>query len=104
MTERKCVHFIGIGGTGLSAIARVLLESGYLVTGSDRSMSPMAKSLQADGVRIEVGHKAENLAGAQVVVRSSAIPDDNVEVVAALELGIPVLKRSEFLSSLSRDM
>jgi UDP-N-acetylmuramate--alanine ligase len=100
MTDRKSVHFIGIGGTGLSAIARVLLESGYLVTGSDRTMSPLAKSLQADGVRVEIGHRAENLAGAQVVVRSSAVPDDNVEVQAAQEKGIPVLKRSEFLSSL----
>jgi len=100
MTERKSVHFIGIGGTGLSAIARVLLESGYQVTGSDRSLSPLAKSLKEEGVRVVIGHRAENIEGAQVVVRSSAIPDDNVEVKAAQEQGIPVLKRSEFLSSL----
>jgi UDP-N-acetylmuramate--alanine ligase len=100
MIDRKQVHFIGIGGTGLSAIARVLLERGYVVTGSDRSMSPMAKSLQDEGVRVEIGHRAENLEGAQIVVRSSAIPDDNVEVTAANRLGIPVLKRSEFLGSL----
>jgi UDP-N-acetylmuramate--alanine ligase len=100
MTERKSVHFIGIGGTGLSAIARVLLESGYQVTGSDRSLSPLAISLKEDGVRIAIGHRAENIEGAQVVVRSSAIPDDNVEVKAALDQGIQVLKRSEFLSRL----
>lgn len=100
MTDRKQVHFIGIGGTGLSAIARVLLERGYVVTGSDRFMSPMAKSLLTDGVHIEISHRAENLAGAQVVVRSSAVPDDNVEVLAAREKGIPVVKRSEFLGSL----
>jgi len=100
MIDRKQVHFIGIGGTGLSAIARVLLERGYVVTGSDRSMSPMAKSLQDEGVRVEIGHRAENLEGAQIVVRSSAIPDDNVEVTAANRLGIPGLKRSEFLGSL----
>jgi len=100
MTKRKAVHFIGIGGTGLSAIARVLLESGYQVTGSDRSLSPLAKSLKEEGVRIAIGHRPENIEGAQVVVRSSAIPDDNVEVLAAYEQGIPVLKRSEFLSSL----
>jgi UDP-N-acetylmuramate--alanine ligase len=100
MTEHKAVHFIGIGGTGLSAIARVLLESGYQVTGSDRSLSPLAKSLKEEGVRIAIGHRPENIEGAQVVVRSSAIPDDNVEVKAAREQGIPVLKRSEFLSSL----
>lgn len=100
MTERKSVHFIGIGGTGLSAIARVLLESGYHVTGSDRNSSPLAKSLQAEGVRIDIGHRAENIEGAQVVIRSSAVPDDNVEVLAAQKLGIPVLKRSEFLSGI----
>jgi len=100
MMERKSVHFIGIGGTGLSAIARVLLESGYQVTGSDRNLSPLAKSLMEEGVQVAIGHRPENVEDAQVVVRSSAIPDDNVEVKAARELGIPVLKRSEFLSSL----
>lgn len=103
MMERKSVHFIGIGGTGMSAIARVLLESGYQVTGSDRALSPLAKSLQAEGVRVSLGHHAENIEGAQVVVRSSAIPDDNVEVLAAKAQGIPVMKRSEFLSSLVKD-
>ena len=103
MKERKSVHFIGIGGTGLSAIARVLLESGYQVTGSDRSLSPLAKSLQSEGVRIAIGHRPENIEGAQVVVRSSAIPDDNVEVKAAIEQGIPVLKRNDFLSNLMKD-
>lgn len=103
MTERKSVHFIGIGGTGLSAIARVLLESGYQVTGSDRSLSLLAKSLLADGVRVTIGHKPENIEGAQVVVRSSAIPDDNVEVRTALENGIPVLKRGDFLASLMEE-
>jgi UDP-N-acetylmuramate--alanine ligase len=100
MIDRKSVHFIGIGGTGLSAIARVLLESGYQVTGSDRILSPLAKSLKEEGVRVVIGHRAENIEGAQVVVRSSAVPDDNVEIKAAQEQGIPVLKRSEFLSSL----
>ncbi|MGE5123540.1 MAG: UDP-N-acetylmuramate--L-alanine ligase [Acidobacteriaceae bacterium] len=94
------MHFIGIGGTGLSAIARVLLESGYTVSGSDRNLSPLAKSLQEAGVRVNVGHRPENIEGADVVVRSSAIPDDNIEVSAARQLGIPVLKRSEFLSTL----
>jgi UDP-N-acetylmuramate--alanine ligase len=103
MIERKAVHFIGIGGTGLSAIARVLLESGYQVTGSDRSLSPLARALQAEGARVAIGHRAENIEGAEVVVRSSAIPDDNVEVVAAREQGIPVLKRSDFLASLMEE-
>jgi UDP-N-acetylmuramate--alanine ligase len=103
MIEQKAVHFIGIGGTGLSAIARVLLESGYQVTGSDRMLSPLAQSLKEEGVRVVIGHRAENIEGAQLVVRSSAIPDDNVEVSAARSLGIPVLKRTEFLSRLMAD-
>jgi UDP-N-acetylmuramate--alanine ligase len=103
MMERKSVHFIGIGGTGLSAIARVLLESGYQVSGSDRTLSPLATALQAEGVRVSKGHRAENIEGAQLVIRSSAVPDDNVEVLAAKEKGIPVLKRSEFLGSLLED-
>jgi UDP-N-acetylmuramate--alanine ligase len=94
------VHLIGIGGTGLSAIARVLRESGYEVSGSDRVLSHLAHNLQLDGVRIEIGHRAENVAGADLVVRSSAIPDNNPEVQAALAAGIPVLKRYDFLGSL----
>lgn len=100
MTEVRRIHFIGIGGTGLSAIARVLHESGYQVSGSDRTLSPLAQALQAEGVRVFIGHQAENVEGAQVVVRSSAIPDDNVEVMAARAKGVPVMKRSEFLSRL----
>jgi UDP-N-acetylmuramate--alanine ligase len=93
----KHVHFIGIGGTGLSAIARLLLESGYTVSGSDRTLSPLAHAVAAAGARVMAGHAAGNVQGADVVVRSSAIPDDNPEVLAALQAGIPVLKRSAFL-------
>lgn len=96
----KSVHFIGIGGTGLSAIARVLMESGYIVSGSDRQMSPLSLELQAAGVRVVIGHSSENIAGADLVIRSSAIPDDHIEVQAALKAGIPVLKRAEFLPQL----
>ncbi len=97
------IHLIGIGGTGLSAIARVLLESGYTVSGSDRLISPLAENLQAAGARIDRGHRAENVQGADLVIRSSAIPDDNPEVQAALAAGIPVLKRADFLSRLMAD-
>jgi UDP-N-acetylmuramate--alanine ligase len=93
----KHVHFIGIGGTGLSAIARLLLESGYTVSGSDRTLSPLAHAVAAARAKVMTGHAAENVQGADVVVRSSAIPDDNPEVLAALQAGIPVLKRSDFL-------
>ncbi len=97
------VHFIGIGGTGLSAIARVLLESGYTVTGSDRLLSPLARSLQQAGVRVYEGHAPENVLGADLVIRSSAVPDDNLEVLEAQRKGIRVMKRSDFLGSLMAD-
>ncbi len=91
------VHFIGIGGSGLSAIAKLLLESGYAVSGSDQFESPLTKDLSAAGAQISIGHQAENIQNADVIVRSSAIPDDNIEVKAALNAGIPVLKRSAFI-------
>ncbi len=94
------IHFIGIGGTGLSAIARVLLESGYMVSGSDRQFSTLAQAVQSAGARVFVGHQPANVSGADLVVRSSAVPDDNVEVQAALAAGIPVLKRADFLGQL----
>jgi UDP-N-acetylmuramate--alanine ligase len=97
------IHFIGIGGSGLSAIARLLLESGYTVSGSDRSLSPLAQELAAAGARVFSGHNAENVRGADLVVRSSAVPDSNVEIQAALAAGIPVLKRAQFLGRLMED-
>ncbi len=97
------VHFIGIGGSGLSAIARLLLESGYTVSGSDRALSPLAQELLEAGVHVTIGHDPENVRGADLVVRSSAVPDDNVEVQAARAAGIPVLKRAQFLGRLMED-
>ena len=94
------VHLIGIGGTGISSIARVLLERGYKVSGSDRILSPLARELQAVGVAVFEGHQAANIQGADLIVRSSAIPDNNAEVQAALASGIPVLKRADFLGNL----
>ncbi len=99
----KHIHLIGIGGTGLSAIARVLLEKGYAVSGSDQTASPLFNAITAAGVRTFLGHAAEQVAGADLVVRSSAIPDSNPEVVAARAQGIPVLKRSDFLEELTGD-
>ncbi len=93
-------HLIGIGGTGLSAIARVLLEQGHTVSGSDRQRSPLAQAVEQAGGRVHIGHDAAHIAGAQIVVRSSAIPDDNPEVLAARNRGIPVLKRADFLAEL----
>src|SRR6266545_4782746 len=97
------VHFIGIGGSGLSAIARLLLESGYTVSGSDRAMTPFADEVRRAGATVYVGHHPRNLEGADWVVRSSAITDDNPEVKAAQRTGIPVYKRADFLGELMSD-
>ncbi|GAB4469760.1 MAG: UDP-N-acetylmuramate--L-alanine ligase [Anaerolineales bacterium] len=94
------IHFIGIGGSGLSAIALVLHERGLQVSGSDRAWSAMAQDLIDLGIPVSIGHHPANVTAAQFVVRSSAIPDDNCEVQAALAAGIPVKKRSEFLPEL----
>jgi UDP-N-acetylmuramate--alanine ligase len=94
------VHLIGIGGAGLSAIARVLMEQGALVSGSDLVRSPVAAALAADGARVDVGHRAEQVAGADLVVVSSAVPEDNVEIVAARAAGIPVYRRPQFLGEM----
>jgi len=98
----KHIHFIGIGGTGLSAIARVLLERGYTVSGSDREASPLFNAISKAGALTFLGHAADQINGAELVIRSSAIPEDNPEVTAARALGIPVLKRSDFLEELTR--
>ena len=97
------IHLIGIGGTGLSAIARLLLESGYIVSGSDMNDSPLVKAVGDAGAQIFIGQAVENIAGADLIVRSSAIPDANVEVQQALNIGVPVLKRTDFLGQLMKD-
>ena len=97
------VHFIGIGGSGLSAIARLLLESGYTVSGSDRTLSPFADEVRKAGAHVFVGHHPRNITGADWVVRSSAVTDDNPEVEAAQKAGIPVYKRADFLGRLMED-
>lgn len=96
----KRIHFIGIGGSGLSAIARLLKESGDEVTGSDRALSQFAVDLQNEGISIYIGHHPRNVGGADLVIRSSAIGEDNPEVEAAKRAGIPVYKRSDFLGQL----
>ena len=96
----KRVHFVGIGGSGMSAIAKVLLESGYAVSGSDQVLSPMAQALADLGAVVHEGHAAENVGEAETVIISSAVPPENVEVEAARQRGIPVLKRADFLGQL----
>lgn len=96
-------HFIGIGGAGLAPIARVLLERGHQVSGSDLIMSPMAQELKNMGVKVTLGHHSDNVFGADLIIRSSAIPDDNVEVAAGLNAHVQVIKRSDFLEFLTSD-
>ena len=98
----RAIHMIGIGGSGMSGIAEVLLNLGYSVHGSDLSNSATVQRLRGLGAVIHLGHAAENLGDAQVVVRSSAVSDYNPEVQAARERGIPVIPRAEMLAELMR--
>lgn len=95
------VHFIGIGGTGISAIALLLLEKGWQVSGTDKSASRYFDAVTAKGAHTLLGHSPELALAADMIVRSSAVRDDDPEVLAAREKGIPVLKRSEFLPGLT---
>jgi UDP-N-acetylmuramate--alanine ligase len=96
------VHFVGIGGAGMSGIAEVLLTQGYQVSGSDLATGAATQRLAGLGARVSLGHAPENIAGADVVVVSAAVPHDNVEVVAAREKGVPVVPRALMLAELMR--
>jgi len=96
------IHFVGIGGIGMSGIAEVLLNLGYKVSGSDLKNSSVTQRLAGIGATIYEGHRAENIAGAEVVVTSSAISAENPEVAEAHSLHIPVIQRAEMLAELMR--
>lgn len=96
------LHFVGIGGAGMSGIAEVMLNLGYVVSGSDLSKSAVAERLQSLGARVFCGHDKKHIRGADAVVISSAVHEDNPEVVAARELGIPVVPRAVMLAELMR--
>jgi UDP-N-acetylmuramate--alanine ligase len=96
------VHFVGIGGIGMSGIAEVLVNLGYSVTGSDVADSANVKRLRDKGVKVAIGHKAENINGADVVVVSSAVKRDNPELAAARAKRLPVVRRAEMLAELMR--
>lgn len=98
----KRVHFVGIGGIGMSGIAEVLLNLGYKVTGSDLRLTAVTDRLQQRGATIYPGHAAQNVAGAHVVVTSSAVRADNCEIQEAVRLKIPVIARAEMLAELAR--
>jgi len=96
------IHFVGIGGAGMSGIAEVLHNMGYEVSGSDAKASEVTGRLEALGIRVFIGHRLEQVAGADVVVRSSAVGTDNPEVVEAKQRLTPVIPRAEMLAELMR--
>ncbi len=98
------IHFVGIGGIGMSGIAEVLLSLGenFRVTGSDLKRSQITEHLESMGAVVSEGHKAENILGADVIVTSSAIRDENPEVVAARKKQLPVRPRAEIMAALLR--
>src|SRR5213595_1372661 len=96
------IHFVGIGGIGMSGIAEVLCNLGYSVQGSDASESANVNRLRDKGISVTIGHKAENVDGADVVVVSTAIKRDNPELMAARGQRIPVVRRAEMLAELMR--
>lgn len=94
------VHFVGIGGVGMSGLAQHLLRLGYAVSGSDRTSSDRTEALSALGVSVHIGHRAENVANAELLVRTSAVHDDNVEVAEAIRKKIPVVLREQLLGAI----
>ena len=98
----KTIHMVGIGGSGMSGIAEVLLNLGYAVHGSDIAESASVIRLRELGAKIDIGHAAENVKDAHVLVKSSAVRDDNPELIAALEKDIPIIPRAEMLAELMR--
>ena len=100
--ELGAIHFVGIGGIGMSGIAEVLINLGYKVQGSDAAENANVKRLRDKGAVVHIGHNARNLGGAEVVVVSTAIKRDNPELVAAREKRLPVVRRAEMLAELMR--
>ena len=102
MRRIRRIHFIGIGGAGMSGIAEVLINQGYEITGSDLKASGTTRRLEAMGAKVFIGHREENVVDAHVVVNSSAVKADNPEMVSARERRIPIVRRAEMLGELMR--
>src|SRR4051794_17152083 len=98
----KHVHFVGIGGAGMCGIAEVLATQGYHVSGSDLAQNAATRHLAGLGINVMIGHAAANIAGADAVVVSTAVPSNNDEVIAARGKGIPVVPRALMLAELMR--
>ena len=102
MRRIQCIHFVGIGGVGMSGIAEVLLNLGYSVQGSDLKANPTTARLEKLGARIMIGHATENVGKADVVVVSSAVSPTNPEVLAAASKRLPIVQRAEMLGVCGR--
>jgi len=98
----RSIHFVGVGGVGMSGIAEVLLDSGFGVTGSDLRENDYTRRLAEKGAKVHIGHEAEQVTDADVVVFSSAVPPSNPELIAARAAGVPVIPRAEMLGELMR--
>ena len=102
LTPGQHIHLVGIGGAGLSAIARILLQRGFTVSGSDLRKSSITIALESEGARVYRGHRADFVEGADLLLVSSAVAAEHVEVVAAQSMGIPIVKRDLFMAPLLR--
>ena len=102
LTKYKNIHMIGIGGISMSGIAEILANLGFSVTGSNNVDSGILHTLKKAGIKVFIGHNAQNVVGADCVVYTAAIPKNNVELVHAKDLGIPTIERSDFLGELTR--
>ena len=90
----KRVHLTGIGGASMSGLAEILVYQGYIVTGSDERPSPVLQKLEKAGIRVTIGHYAENVAGADLLVYTAAVRPDNIELITASRAGIPCIDRA----------
>ncbi|MDQ5879240.1 MAG: UDP-N-acetylmuramate--alanine ligase, partial [Pseudomonadota bacterium] len=98
----KHIHFVGVGGSGMSGIAEVLANLGFTVSGSDIAESAVTRRLAGQGVQVRIGHAGDNIAAADAVVVSTAVKADNPEVVAAREKKVPVVPRAQMMAELMR--
>ena len=102
LSKVKRIHFIGIGGSGMCPIAEILHSEGYILSGSDNNESDTLNRIRALGIPVVMEQKAENIEGAEMIVHTAAIMDDNPELIAARASGIPTFERSKILGALSR--
>jgi UDP-N-acetylmuramate--alanine ligase len=103
LNKNMRIHFIGIGGIGMSAIAQILCEMGYQVSGSDKSLSAITENLIKIGISVFESHSADNIASVDIVVKSSAVTDENPEITEAIRMNIPIVKRAEMLAFVMHD-